>query len=49
MWGLLALIVVVTAVRGVRRRATGPRHPYADKRPVATAADVVAPAPARQP
>lgn len=45
LWATLAVIVIVTALRGARRR-TGVVHPYADSRPLTTAADVVVPAPA---
>ncbi|OLT15094.1 hypothetical protein BJF78_16730 [Pseudonocardia sp. CNS-139] len=44
LWTILGLIVVVTAIRGLRRRA-GRAHPYADKLPVTTEADVVVPIP----
>lgn len=40
MWLLVALLVLVTAVRG-RRRPRGFTHPYADKAPVSSSADVL--------
>jgi len=45
LWATIAVIVIVTALRGARRR-TGVVHPHADSRSLITAADVVVPAPA---
>lgn len=44
LWTILGIVVVVTAVRGLRYRGRR-AHPYEDKRPVTTDVDVVEPVP----